>query len=164
MKTICATLFLLGFVSLPLLAQTAVSKAKPSTPVEQEIIELERQWAAVIKSQDISAASRLLSEDHFLAIGVQGAPLQIFPRKVWLETLKFYVTESYSIDDIKIHIHGDTAVVVMLFTQKATMRGQDRSAQFVITDIWVKQKGGWRVAERHSSRPELQGSRKRQMF
>ncbi len=108
MKTICATLFLLGFVSLPLLAQTAVSKAKPSTPVEQEIIELERQWAAVIKSQDISAASRLLSEDYFLAIGVQGAPLQIFPRKVWLETLKFYVTESYSIDDIKVHIHGDT--------------------------------------------------------
>ncbi len=67
MKTICATLFLLGFVSLPLLAQTAVSKAKPSTPVEQEIIELERQWAAVIKSQDISAASRLLSEDLFLS-------------------------------------------------------------------------------------------------
>lgn len=157
MKTICATLYFLGFVSLPVLAQTAVSKAKSSTSVEQEIIELERQWAAVIKSQDIAQASRFLSEDYFLAVGVQGALLYIFPRKEWLETLKFYVTESYNIDDIKVHIYGDTAVVVMLFTQKAAWRGQDRSAQFVITDIWVKQKGGWRVAERHSSRPEPQG-------
>jgi len=81
MKTICATLFLLGFVSLPLLAQTAESKAKPRTPVEQEIIELERQWAAVIKSQDISAASRLLSEDYFLAIACRERRYKSFQEK-----------------------------------------------------------------------------------
>ena len=49
-----------------------------------------------------------------------------------------------------------TAVVLMLYTQQATVgrTPTDRSAQFLITDIWVKRKGAWRVAERHSSRPE----------
>ena len=73
-----------------------------------------------------------------------------------LENLKFYKIESYSIDDIKVNVYGETAVVLMLWTQKAKVgRAQvDRSAQFVLTDIWVKQKDGWRLAERHSSRPE----------
>ena len=42
----------------------------------------------------------------------------------------------------------------MLWRQRASLRGADRSAQFTLTDIWVKQANGWRLAERHSSRPE----------
>jgi ketosteroid isomerase-like protein len=56
---------------------------------------------------------------------------------------------------MQIHVYGDTAVVLMLYTQKATVRGQDRSGQLVITDIWVNGSKGWRIVERHSSRPEV---------
>lgn len=87
---------------------------------------------------------------------MQGGPLRVVPRERWLENLKFYKVHSYSIDDIKVSVYGDVAVVLMLYTQKATVgrTPTDRSAQFVLTDIWVKQKNGWRVAQRHSSRPE----------
>jgi hypothetical protein len=34
------------------------------------------------------------------------------------------------------------------------VNGNDRSGTFFITDIWRKTADGWRVAERHSSRPE----------
>ena len=100
--------------------------------------------------------SQFLADSYFLAAAFEGRPLQVVPRERWLENLKFYKIHSHSIDDIKVHVYGDTAVALMLFTQKATVgRAQvDRSAQFLITDIWVKQKVGWRVAERHSSRPE----------
>jgi ketosteroid isomerase-like protein len=97
---------------------------------------------------------RFLSDGYFLAIGVQGQPLQVVPRQAWLENLKVYVTHSFHVDDMQVHVYGDTAVVLMLATQHATVRGQERSAQFLITDIWVKEAAGWRVAERHSSRPE----------
>ena len=124
--------------------------------VEQEIIELERQWATAIQKQDSTQMSRFLSESYFLGIGIQGQPLRIVPHEAWLETLKEYRTESFKVDDIKVHIYGTTAIVLMLFTQTATVRGQDRSGQFMITDIWNKQEKGWRVVERHSSRPESQ--------
>jgi ketosteroid isomerase-like protein len=124
--------------------------------VEQEIIELEQQWASAIQKQDPSQMNQFLSESYFLAIGAQDQPLQIVPRAAWLGTLKEYRTESFRVDDIKVHIYGTVAIVLMLFTQTATVRGQDRSGQFMITDIWNKQEVGWRVVERHSSRPEPQ--------
>ena len=122
--------------------------------VEQEILELERQWATAIQHQDTAAMSRFLTDSYVLAIAVQGQPLQLVPRDAWLSALKDYQTESFHVDDSRVHVYGATAVVYMLFTQKASVRGQDRSGQFAITDIWVKQAASWQVAERHSSRPE----------
>jgi ketosteroid isomerase-like protein len=122
--------------------------------IEKEIVELETQWASAIQKQDELQMSNFLSDNYFLAIAIQGMPLKIVPKVAWLENLKFYKTDALHIDDISAHVYGNTAVVSMLFTQKATVRGQDRSGQFMITDIWVQQDIGWRVAERHSSRPE----------
>ena len=53
------------------------------------------------------------------------------------------------------NVYWNTAVALLLFTQKATTGGQDRSAQFDITDIWVKADESWLIIERHSSRPEV---------
>lgn len=140
--------------SFPAAAQTG--PAKDAVSAEQEIEELERKWNAAIQSQDVARTGQFLADSYFLAVAVQGRPLQIVPRERWLENLKYYKIHSHSIDDMKVHVYGDTAVVVMLFTQKATVgrTPTDRSAQFLITDIWVRLRGGWRVAERHSSRPE----------
>jgi ketosteroid isomerase-like protein len=125
---------------------------------EQEIIDLEKQWNAAIQLQDAAEMPNFLADTYFLAIAIQGLPLQLVPRIGWLENLPFYQTESFTIDDMQVHAYGDFAVVSMLFTQKATVRGQDRSGQFMLTDIWTKQEVGWRIAERHSSRPEPQAN------
>lgn len=155
-KYIFATLTLMLTASFPAIAQT--SPVKATGTVEQEIVELEKKWNNAIQSQNEAGVAQFLADSYFLAVGVQGQPLQVVPRERWLENLKFYNIHSHSIDDIKVHVYGDTAVVLMLFTQKATVGRppRDRSAQFLITDIWVKQQQGWRVTERHSSRPEQQ--------
>ena len=121
-----------------------------------EVLDLERRWATAIQNRDTSAMSKFLGDDYFLAIAVQGSPIAVVPRAAWLATLKDYITESFSIDDSKVQTYGDVAIVRMLFTQKASVRGQDRSGQFFITDVWVRTASGWRVMERHSSRPEPQ--------
>ena len=154
MKLVFATLILTAATSFLPVAQT--SPVKEAGAAEQEIVGLEKKWNAAIQSQDVAAMSQFLADSYFLAVAIQDRPLEVVPRERWLENLKFYKIHSHSIDDIKVHVYGDTAVVLMLFTQKATVgRAQvDRSAQFLITDIWVRRKEGWRVAERHSSRPE----------
>ena len=121
---------------------------------QEEIIHLENSFATAIMNQDVEQTKKLQADTYFLAIGVQGMPLQIIPREKWLLGLKDYVTESFSIDDIKVNVYGNTAVALLMYSQKATVRGQDRSAQFILTDIWIKEDNDWVIAERHSSRPE----------
>ena len=122
---------------------------------QEEIIDLEKSFAAAIKSQDTVQTKKFQSDTYFLSIGVQGMPFQIISREHWLSGLKDYVTESFSIDDIKVNVYGNTAVAMLMYSQKATVRGQDRNTQFVLTDIWIKEDKGWVIAERHSSRPEV---------
>ncbi len=111
-------------------------------------MDLEKSFARAIKSQDTMQTKHFQADTYFLAYTVQGMPIQ-----AWLNLLKDYVTESYSIDDIKVNVYGKTAIAMLMFTQKATVRGQDRSGQFVLTDIWNKSANGWLIAERHSTRP-----------
>ena len=139
--------------SLILVVGARFAGAAPSG-TEEQILALEKQWAAAIQRQDVAAMPQFLSDGYFLGIGVAGVGFRIVPRAAWLETLKVYETKAFSIDDAQVHVYGNTAVAFMLVTQEATVKGQDRSGQFVITDVWVKQPAGWRVAERHSSRPE----------
>ncbi len=139
---------------------TAVIMAQPQTFItpQEQIIDLEKTFAAAIKSQDPEQAGKFLSPTYFLSIGVQGIPLQIISRAQWLAGLKEYVTESFFIDDIKVNMYGNTAVAIMMYSQKAVVRGQERSGQFMLTDIWIKENSNWKIAERHSSRPEIQAT------
>ena len=132
-----------------------MAQQQSSKTPQDEIIDLEKSFASAIKSQDTMQTKKFLSDTYFLAIGVQGMPLQIVSRDRWLLGLQDYVTESFSIDDIKVNVYGNIAVAMLMYSQKATVRGQDRSVQFVLTDIWINGDKGWLITERHSSRPEV---------
>ncbi len=132
--------------------------ASSELPVEAQISALEREWAAAFQAKDIFALQNLMADGYALIIGVQGMPLQVVPRNAWLEDLHDYQINLVSIDHIHVRAYGDVAVAVMLWRQEATLGGRDRSAQFMLTDIWVRQNGEWRMAERHSSRPEHPGA------
>jgi|SRR5687768_10886197 len=133
----------------------------PSPQDAEDVRRAEQEWNAAIDRRDAPAMQRFLAPGYFLAVGMQGESLQVVPRERWLQNLELYDIQSYSIDDMRVNVYRDAAVVTMLFTQKAVVGPQrrDRSAQFFITDIWVRHPDGWRVAERHSSRPEQPVSR-----
>ena len=134
-------------------ATVTMAQHPSSKTTQEEIIELEKSFASAIKTQDTLQTKKFQADSYFLAYTVQGKPIQIVPKQSWLTLLKDYVTESFTIDDIKVNVYGNTAIAMLMFTQKATVRGEDRSGQFVLTDIWVKGDKGWLIAERHSSRP-----------
>src|SRR5438034_2464462 len=118
--------------------------------VERQIAERERQWTQALLRRDVEAMNGFLADDYFLAIGVQGMPLQFMPRANWIAALPTYVIHEWTVDDMRVQVHGDTAVALMLVNQKATVAGRDRSGQFFLTDIWVKNGDRWKVAARHS--------------
>ncbi len=130
----------------------------PDLPVEAQIANLERGWTAAFALKDIAAMQRFLADGYALIIAVEGERLQVVPRNAWFDSLEDYQIDEATIDQIYVRAYGDVAVAVMLWRQRASLHGADRSAQFTLTDIWVKQANGWRLAERHSSRPEHPGS------
>lgn len=127
-------------------------------PVEAQVSALERQWTTAFQQKDIVALEELMADGYQLVIAVQGMPLQVVPRDAWLKSLEAYDISDVHIDHITVRVYGSVAVGVMLWHQFATLEGQDRSAQFMLTDIWVQQDGQWRIVERHSSRPEHPGA------
>lgn len=138
---------------------TSAQNARPassSTAAADAVRTAEQEWNAAIDRRDAAAMQRFLAPTYFLAVAVQGRPAQVIPRETWLGSLALYDIRSYSIDDMRVNVYGEVAIVTMLFTQDAVVgpERRDRSAQFFITDVWVKHPDGWRVAERHSSRPE----------
>ena len=99
---------------------TIVAQQAELKTAQEEIVELEKSFAELVQRQDTNQIKKLQSETYFLAVGVQGKPLQIIPRNRWLKNLKNYVVESYSSDDIKVNVYGKSAVALMVFSQKAT--------------------------------------------
>jgi ketosteroid isomerase-like protein len=152
----CTAAVVITLVALLPSGGKAQSTDSMLTAAEQEIVATEKAFNAAIQAQDSVRLSTMLGDSYFLAVGVQGRPLQVVPKAAWLQNLKYYRIHSYSIDEIKVNVYGNTAVALMLLTQHATVGRvpRDRSAQFYITDIWVRQQTGWRIMERHSSRPE----------
>ena len=143
----------------PVTGAVAENSAAPdpnTSDVSQHIIALEHQWAEAIFRRNPSVMNQFLAESYFLGMGLLAPSIVIVPREQWLANLPLYITESSVIEDIRVGVYGDTAVAFMHMTQQAKVgpTGMDRSGRFMITDIWVKQEDGWRVAERHSCRAE----------
>ena len=46
--------------------------------------------------------------------------------------------------------HSERTVVLADLELRATVRGEDRSGGFAVTDVWVKRDGRWQVVARSS--------------
>ena len=122
---------------------------------ESAVLAAEDRWLEAILARDMNAAEAILHPDYRLIIGIEGHPLRIMPRAQWLAILPDYRITNCSITDRQVSIYGDIAVVILLWSQTATVPGdRDISGHFLITDIWHNSPQGWRVIERHSSRQE----------
>lgn len=75
----------------------------------------------------------------------------VFPRSRWLEVLDGYVVHSYTVEEQVVDQHDEAAAVLSRVRMEATVLGQDRSGQFVISDFWRRGEAGWRIWRRHSS-------------
>ncbi len=122
---------------------------------ESAVLAAEDRWLQAVLARDANAAEAILHPDFRLFIGIEGHPLRVMPRAQWLAVLPDYRITDCSVTDRHVSVYGDIAVVILLWSQTATVPGdRDISGHFLITDIWQNTPDGWRVIERHSSRQE----------
>lgn len=119
---------------------------------EQTIREREKAWNDVLLKRDATSAETFMSPDYFLAIAVPGKPLVTVVLKAWLENLKAYTIGEMRLGEMLVRVYGDVATAAYPYSQTAELNGQSISGNSLITDIWVKRDGAWKVAARYSSR------------
>lgn len=118
--------------------------------VEQELKKLEKEIGYAWATRDVAVYDRILADDYTWTD---------FDGIVWtkaqdLEDLKSgeVVNTSYAVDDWKVRVYGDVAVVTARTTVQETWKGRDTSGQYRYTDTWVKRAGRWQLVAEHTSK------------
>jgi ketosteroid isomerase-like protein len=107
------------------------------------------EFQRCIAERDVEAATVVLDADYALVL-VQPVAA-VVPKDRWLAALPDYIVHSYDVREQLVDVDGDVAAVLHRAQMHATVGGVDRSGVFVVTDIWRRRDGRWRVWKRHST-------------
>lgn len=117
--------------------------------MDDELIMRIEAFERCIEERDAAVAVDVLDDGYALVL-VQPNPATM-PRDRWLEVLGDYVVHDYEVQERTVDIDGDCAAVLQRVAMRATVFGEDRSGVFVLSDVWRRRDGEWRVWRRHST-------------
>ena len=138
-------------------AQADVARAKQKSSLAASFAEnkaairdVERDWAVLVVKRD-TATMLSMGTDRCMFMDASGHA-NTFKQIVADVESGALTFESMQIDDLKVRVYGDAAVVFGLETEKSTYKGEDTSGQYRFTDTFVKRNGRWLCAASHKTR------------
>jgi ketosteroid isomerase-like protein len=131
-------------------AQTTDSGKKQSGSVEQTLMNAEQEIVDAVVKGDTSVLEKYLADDTiFTDPGGMVMDKAQFIADLKAGNLKL---ESSKLDDMKVHVHGNAAVVTYGTTDKGAYKGKDTSGNYRWTDVFVKRKGSWQLVAGQGTR------------
>lgn len=147
MKRAAIAVFLVISSSAWLLAQGSAKGGKATgqaANVEDEIRKLEQQLREAAVKADTTVLERLLTDDYTNTngVGLVRSKAQI------IEDARSGASknESITLEDVKVRMYGDAAVLTAIRTTKSSLRGKDTSGRFRSLRVYVKRQGRWQAA------------------
>jgi ketosteroid isomerase-like protein len=124
-----------------LLANGYVWAADPASD-EEQLKKIEQDWATAYVKRDKTFVERITSAD-FAFIGPDGSMVN---KEEYVKSMDGdTVFSAFKVDELKVRIYGDAAVVLGIASITATAQGENESGRYSFTDIFVKQKGEWKA-------------------
>ncbi len=117
--------------------------------MDHELTQAVAAFQRCIEHRDRAASEEVLDEDYALVLVVPACA--VVPRERWLQMLDGYVVHAYAVEEQAVDVNGDLAAVLHRVRMTATVLGEDRSGLFVLSDVWRRRNGRWRVWRRHST-------------
>lgn len=116
---------------------------------ETEIIALENLWNQMQLQHDADAMGKLLDDD-FVFTDYDGT---VMTKVQFLESIrdKSYQLSIEASENMKLHRHGDTVVVIGATHEKGMFKGKPYQHQGRFTDTWIKKSGQWLCVASHLS-------------
>ena len=139
---------------LCLLAASAVSLRAQDKSDAATIRNMELKWTESYKQHSIDILSSLLAEDFVITIE-DGS---IFSKAGYITHSADASThvEVAELSDLKVRMHGDTAIVTGAYHEKGESNGKRYEYRDRLTDVWMKSGGKWQVVASHYSVPSKQ--------
>jgi ketosteroid isomerase-like protein len=136
-------------VLLCVLSACLLAAQNKSSAAEQEVMRIEQEMLAAVLKGDASPSERYLA-DSYVFTGPDGVSMG---KAQSIEDLKSgnLKLQAASLDNSKVHVYGDTAIVTYSSNDKGTYKGKDISGKTRWTDVFVKQKGRWTIVASHGS-------------
>jgi ketosteroid isomerase-like protein len=137
-------LFLFASLTIPLAAQQRADTAA-------SIRKLEEKWTESYKKRQIDILSSLLAEDFVITVedgntySKSGYITHTADSSVQVDVAE--------ISDLKIRMHGTTAVVTGAYHERGKSKGNPYEYHDRLTDVWMKVGNKWQVISSHYSVP-----------
>ncbi len=151
-RLLIAVVMIALFVPCRIFAQASPPASTPvkSGSVEQELMKLEQDWAKAYVQHDLVVLGRI-EADEITYTDPDGA---VMTKTQDLEDVKSgaFVAASFVVDEMKVNVYGDAAVITGRSTIKAQYKGKDGSGQFRWTDTWIRRAGLWQCVASHASK------------
>jgi ketosteroid isomerase-like protein len=120
-----------------------------STGAEQDIMRIEQEMLAAVLKGDTGPSERYLAENYVFT-GPDGLSMG---KAQSIQDLKSgsLKLQAASLDNSRVQLYGDTAIVTYSSNDKGTYKGKDISGKTRWTDVFVKQTGRWTIVASHGS-------------
>ena len=113
---------------------------------------LELKVADVYQHRQVDAFATLL-DDGFVITFEDGSVYSKTGYLAYTTSSQTHV-ELVEIPEMKVHLHGDTAVVTGEYHEKGSDRDGPYDYRDRFTDVWMKQSNKWRLVAAHYSLPK----------
>jgi uncharacterized protein (TIGR02246 family) len=126
-------------------------KSDGASKAEQEIAELNREWADAIVKGDMARLDRLFADDMTVVTGngaLRGKAGEMDDLKPTADIKTYF----FNTEDVKIRVYGDSAVVTGHAKWRINNKGRDIDIERRYTSVFVKKDGRWQIVAQQLSR------------
>ena len=135
--------------------QKQENRLAKASKAEQQILDLNREWADAIARGDMEALDRLFADD-MIVTSSSGEVRSKAQEMDDLRPASDITTYFFKTDDVRARVYKDAAVVTGLARWRIKYQGRDIDNQRRYTSVYVKQRGRWRIVAQQLTRPKEQ--------
>ncbi|HEX3470291.1 MAG TPA: nuclear transport factor 2 family protein [Silvibacterium sp.] len=118
--------------------------------IHKEIEALEEQWRQAVISNDVTQMDHLLSDDY-IGISANGT-VETKAQALALRKAGTVRIKTLEINDLKVRVYGDTAVVTSRADLEGTNGQSDISGKYRYTRVYNHRFGQWKIVSFEASR------------
>jgi ketosteroid isomerase-like protein len=144
--------FLLASALLSLTLATSFAASQQKSDAASKILALESKWNEAYKQGNVATMNSLLADDFIITVE-DGST---FSKAGYIahsgdSDNKVLISE---MSDLKVRVHGDTAIVTGAYHEKGTTNGKPYEYHDRLTDVWMLMSDGrWQVIASHYAIP-----------